>query len=213
MKHGNPTAGYSAPNQISNANYQMYNMTGLPSSARPSTGSGRDGNEMMNMQAGNGGGYQNQEQTTRSNLDSSRIDTSGPSSGGIPDSSTYGEYGVQMSGSTSTIKSGRMAPPETSAPGMHPPVDMPAFSSMPFEYGSSSTAGPSGTGTVSGYQVGSVPGSGNEMSNSFEQRGQPSVYQDAPSQGPSRYNSGKAQNDQSGSVDQESFEVSLDMRL
>ncbi|KAJ9119702.1 hypothetical protein QFC22_003412 [Naganishia vaughanmartiniae] len=210
MKRGNPSAGLSAPNQNPNANYQMYNMAGLPSSARPATGSGRDGNEMMNMQVGNGSSYQ--DQATRLNMDS-RIEASGSSSGGMADSGTYGEYGVQLSGSS--IKSGRLAqqqaPLDVSASGMHPPADMPAFSSMPFEYGSSSAAGPSGTGTVSGYQVGSAPGTGNDMSHSFDQRGQSSVYQDKPNQGPSRYNSGKTQSEgQSGSVDQETFEVSLE---
>lgn len=218
MARGNPNAGLSAPNQNPNANYQMYNMAGLPLSARPSTGSGRDGNEMMNMQAGNSGSYQNQEQATRSKMDGSRIEASGSSSGGIPDSSTYGEYGIQMSGSTNSIKSGRQVPQgstDTSAPGMHPPADMPAFSSMPFEYGSSSTAGPSGTGTVSGYQVGSAQGTGNDMSHSFDQPGQSSVYQDKPNQGPSRFNLGKAQSDfgQPGAVDQETFEVSDSMCL
>ncbi|KAJ9098871.1 hypothetical protein QFC19_006209 [Naganishia cerealis] len=195
-------------------------MTGLPSSARPSTSSGQQGGEMMNMQPGRIGPFQNQEQAPTMNMDRSRAEVSGSSNGGISDNTTYGEYGMQVSNST---QSNRLPPSvmsaqassDTSAPGLHPSADMPAFSSMPFEYGSSSSAGPAGTGTVSGYQVGSSSSAGNGMVQSFDQRGQSSVYQDRSNQGPSYYNAGKGQGEQaqSSSVDQESFEVSLHVRL
>jgi hypothetical protein len=188
-----------------NNNFQMYNLSGLPSSARPTTASGQQG--MMTSKSLNAGPLSAQGQPLAMHGDESMAEGSG---GSRRMDNNYNEYSVQVpsSANTSTTnhQSSSIAVPGSSKPsGSGMPTDMPAFTGGSFAMSASAPSG--GTGTLSGYQVGMPPSIG--LGQSVGQIGQHVQMQ----QDTGKPFGGSGQGQASGGADQEIFEVCQSRRV
>lgn len=193
-----------------NSNYQMYNLSGLPPSARPTTGSGQQAGA-MNSQSTNTGPLSTHGQPLAVHGDELRTDASGSGGPRRMDNHGYNDYSLQVPNSASTSNTNQKAssiavPGSSKASGSGMPTDMPAFTGGSFAMSSSAPSG--GAGTLSGYQVGMS--SSNSIAQSMGQIGQQVQMQQDSSKGPFGGSMGLGQS--SGAADQEIFEVCLESK-
>lgn len=202
----NTNAGQSGSTGSGNSSYQMYNLSGLPPSARPTTSSGQQG--LVNSQSTNTGPLSTHGQPLAVYGDQSMTDPSGSGGSRRIDNSGYNDYSVQVPSSASTSSmnhnpSSIAVPGSSKASGSGMPTDMPAFIGGSFAMSASAPSG--GAGTLSGYQVGMS--SSNSIAQSVGQIGQQVQMQQESSKGPFGGSMGLGQS--SGAADQEIFEVCL----